>query len=96
MADLMKPIRISNHARKRMAGRGATESEVIDAVRSEKWNPALENKMQVRKIFQYGKASPVNQKIYAFKTIHAIFADEENEIIVVTVMVYYGDKEKSS
>ena len=56
----------------------------------------LQNKMQARKSFKYGQASPINQKNYAFKTVHVIFADEENEITVVTVMVYYGDEEKST
>ena len=80
-----KPIRFSNHARKRMDLRGATESEVSNVIRSEKWQPALQNKMQVRKNFDFGKPSPVNQQVYAFKTVQAIFVEESNSIIVVTV-----------
>ena len=87
----MKPIRISNHAHKRMIGRGAREVEVVETVQSEKWEPALQNKMQARKTFKYGQPSPINQKVYSFKTVHVIFADEDAAITVITVMVYYGD-----
>ncbi len=90
-----KPIRFSNHARKRMDLRGATESEVSDAIRSEKWQLALQEKWQVRKKFDFGKPSPVNQQVYAFKTIHAIFADEKDSIVVVTVIVYYANEEQA-
>lgn len=37
----MKPIRFSNHARKRMDMRGATEAEIAAAIQNEKWQPAL-------------------------------------------------------
>jgi hypothetical protein len=42
-------------------------------------------------MFDYGLPSPVNQKVYAFKTLHVIFAEETEKIVVVTVMVYYGN-----
>jgi hypothetical protein len=38
----------------------------------------------------FGRPSPINQQIYPFKTVHVIFADEPNEIVIVTVLVYYG------
>jgi len=69
----MKPIRLSNHARKRTVGRGATEAEIIETIQTEKWQPALQNKMQARRTFKYEQPSPINQKVYAFKTIHVIF-----------------------
>ena len=87
----MKPIHFSNHARKRMIGRGATESEIIETIQAEKWQPALQNKVQARRTLKYEQPSPINQKVYAFKTIHAIFVDEDTAITVVTVLVYYGD-----
>ena len=82
----MKPIRFSKHAQKRMISRGATESEIIETVESGNWQPALQNKLQARKTFKYEQPSPVNQEVYAFKTVHVIFADEE------TVLVYYGNE----
>lgn len=86
-----KPIRFSNHARKRIDLRGATEAEIIEAIQSEQWQPALRSKWQVQKVFQFGKPSPINQKTYAFKTARAVFADEEDTIVVITVIVLYGN-----
>jgi hypothetical protein len=88
-----KPIRFSNHARKRIDLRGATEAEVVEAIQSKQWQPALHGKWQVQKVFQFGKPSPVNQKTYASKTIRAVFADEEGSIVVITVIVFYGNEE---
>ncbi|MCI0553414.1 MAG: hypothetical protein L0287_20905 [Anaerolineae bacterium] len=50
---------------------------------------------QVRKKFDFGEPSPVNQQVYAFKTIQAIFVEESDSIIVVTVIVYYGNEEQA-
>lgn len=86
-----KPIVFSQHSLKRMHLRGATESEVKDTIRTSSWQPARGNKEQTRKTFDFGKPSPINQQVYAFKTVHAIFVDEPNEVVVVTVMVYYHD-----
>jgi hypothetical protein len=73
-----------------MASRGATEVEVIDTIHSMARQPALQNKMQTRNTFNYDQPSPKNQKIYASKTVHVVFAVDENAITVVTVLVYYG------
>lgn len=89
-----KPIRFSNHARKRLESRGAVEAEVIEAIETETWRPALQGKWQVQKKFDYRKPSPVNQQVYQFKTINAIFADDPNAIVVITVIVYYGNQEQ--
>lgn len=35
-----KPIRLSGHARQQLARRGATEEEVVQAIRSTTWQPA--------------------------------------------------------
>jgi len=51
----------------------------------------LQNKMQARRTFKYEKPSPMNQKVYAFKTIHVVFVEEDTVVTVVTVLVYYGD-----
>jgi len=74
-----------------MAGRGATEAEVIETIQSGKWQSALQNKMQTRKTFKYEQPSPVNQRVYAFKTVHVIFVEEESIITVITVLVYFRD-----
>lgn len=87
----MKPIRISAHARRRSLLRGATEAEVLDTIRTGRWQPAQRGKLQVRKAFAFGQPSPVNQQVYASKIIHVIFVNEPQEIIVITVLVYYAN-----
>ncbi len=70
--------------------RGATETEVKETIETVPWQPAKRGKYQTRKTFEFGQPSPVNQQIYPFKTVHTIFADEPNQIVVITVLVYYG------
>ena len=90
-----KPIRFSNRARRRIELRGATEAEITDAIRTMKWQPALQGKWQVRKKLDFRRPSPLNQQVYAYKTVHAIFADETGSIVVVRVIVYYGNEEQA-
>jgi hypothetical protein len=71
--------------------RGASQTEVSDTIESGSWKPAKRGKYQARKKFTFGHPSPVNQQVYPFKTIDAIFADEPDEIVVVTVIVYFGN-----
>jgi len=66
--------------------------EVRDAVETIPWQSAKHGKYQVRKTYAFGRASPINRQIYPFKTVHAIFANEPGEIVIVTVLVYYGDR----
>lgn len=87
-----KSIIFSTHSLKRMRLRGATRAEVEDTIQTGTWQPARGNKQQTRKTFNFGQPSPVNRQIYAFKTVHAIFVDEPNQIVVVTVIVYYHDQ----
>ncbi len=70
--------------------RGATEDEVSETIQTGAWTPAKQGKLQTTKTFPFGRASPVNAKIYPNKTVHVIIVDEPVETIVVTVLVYYG------
>lgn len=73
--------------------RGASEAEVIQAIRGGFWEPARAGKYQARCTFVYGRPSPVDGRVYPFKTVHVIFAEEADKIVVVTVLVYYGSEE---
>lgn len=86
----MKPIRFSRHALDQMRLRGAILEEVRETIETSLWQPAKHGKYKASKTFSFGLSSPINQQIYPFKTVQAIFADELNEIVVVTVLVYYG------
>jgi hypothetical protein len=85
----MKPIRFSQHALDQMRLRGAASEEVKETVEINSWQPAKRGKHQARKTFAFGRISPANQQPYPFKTVQAIFADEPNEIVIITVLVYY-------
>ena len=89
----MKPIRYSDHARLQMVLRGATEEEVALSIRTGKWGAAKMGKLQSRHRFDFNRVSLTNQKYYKYKTVESIFADEPNEIVVITVKVYYSNEE---
>jgi hypothetical protein len=69
-----------------------TQGEVIEAVEIVPWQSVKRGKHQVRRTYSFGKPSPINRQVYPFKTVHVIFADEPGEIVIVTVLVYYGDR----
>jgi hypothetical protein len=83
----MKPIRASGHARDNMRYRGASEQEVVEAIRTAPWGPAERGRLECRKDFAYGQ--DWNGRCYATKRVRPIFVEEADEIVVVTVDVYY-------
>ena len=89
----MKTIRLSQHAIRRALLRGATEDEIRVVLGRGTREPARRGKWQVRWSFDYGGASPVDGRRYREKAIEVIFADEPDEIVVVTVKVYYSGGE---
>jgi hypothetical protein len=84
----MKAIRLSSHARARMRQRGAAEEEVAEAVRTAPWTDAERGRHECRKDFPFNREW--NGKVYATKQIRPIFVEEAQEILVVTVYVYYA------
>lgn len=83
----MKRISISGHARENMNFRGATEQEVVETIRTSPWKPAELGRIECRKNFVYGRNW--NGRFYATKQVRPIFVEESEEIVVVTVYVYY-------
>jgi hypothetical protein len=57
-------------------------------------NRPKRSKWQARWRFPYGARSPVDDKRYNEKTVEVIFAEEPDEIVVVTVKVYYSGLEE--
>ena len=82
-----KPIRLSGHARQRLSFRGCNEAEVIETILTSVWRAAEGNRLECWKSFVYNKEW--NRKVYSTKEIRPIFVEEKNEIVVVTVYVYY-------
>ncbi len=87
----MKPIKLSNHAQMQMNLRGASEKEVETAINSGKWESAKSGKFQTKYNFNFNNMALTNQKFYKHKTVEPIFADEKDEIVVITVKVYYSN-----
>jgi hypothetical protein len=82
-----KPIRLSGHARLQLEFRGTTEQEVIEAIRTESWQPAELGRLECQKNFPF--KAEWNRVYYKTKQVRPIFVDERDEIVVVTVYVYY-------
>jgi len=87
MDEKDKSIRLSAHARQQLVFRGASEEQVFDTIRTEEWSPAALNRLECRKNFAFN--SQWNNKYYDSQQIRPIFIEEPDEIIVITVYVYY-------
>ena len=82
-----KPVRLSQHAHEQLHYRGSSEKEVIDTIRTGLWGQAELGRSESKKNFAYDKNW--NGKHYKTKQVRPIFVEEEKEIVVVTVYVYY-------
>ena len=81
----MKFIRFSHHARERLQQRGATEDEVVEAIRSAAWETGQYGRWSCRKVFPFHREW--NGKWYQEK--------EGNTIVVVTVYTrFFGKTEE--
>ena len=87
-ARFRKVIFISNHARQQLAFRGAVEQEVVEAIQSADLKPADLGRLECRKDYPYERKW--NGKHYKTKQVLPIFLEEETQIVVVTVYVYYS------
>ena len=90
----MKQIIFSNHAKLQMTLRGASEDEVIKAIRLGQSEPAKRDKFQTKHRFDFNKKALTNQRLYKYKTVEAIFSDEHDKVVVITVKVYYFNEER--
>jgi hypothetical protein len=70
-----------------MSGRGTTFEELSETISTSVWEPAESDRLECRKDFVYGREW--NGKVYATKQVRPIFVDNANEIVVVTIYVYY-------
>lgn len=72
--------------------RGATEQEVNEAIRTSPWQPAELGRLECRRNFVFQQEW--NGAWYPTKQVRPIFVDEPEEIVVVTVYVYYLREER--
>jgi len=87
MSNSVKPIRLSAHAKMRASARGTCEEEIVEAIRTSEWKTSQLSKLECKKDFVFNKSW--NNKFYRTKQVRPIFVEEDKEIIVITVYVYY-------
>ena len=82
------PIRIDPHAAARAEERGASTEEIQATIETGASIPAGRGRTGRAKVFPFGKkwlGRPYDQK-----RVEAVYATEGDDIIVVTVYVFYG------
>ena len=82
-----KPIRLSRHAEIQLQYRGTTKQEIEEAIRKSSWSMAELGKLECRMDFIFNQIW--NGKHYRTKQVRPIFVEEEDELVIVTVYVYY-------
>jgi hypothetical protein len=83
----MKRIRLSKHADEQAAERGATRSEMEEAVRKGSREPTIRGREICRYNFAFGRKW--QGKYYAIKQIAPVIKEEADEIVVITVYTFY-------
>jgi len=88
----MKRILFSQHARQQCRRRHADEREVVAAIETAAWEQAKSGRRRARRTEPFGKPSPVTGRLYRWRTVEAIFAEEADRLVVVTVLVKYSNE----
>ena len=83
----MKPIRLTKHALEQCVERGATEPEVVEAIRRGTREPAKQGRELCRCNLPYNGCWQGNR--YAIKQVAPVVKEETGEIVVITVYVFY-------
>ena len=84
---MKKPISFSRHALQQMVERGATEDEVLEAVRSGEQVPVKRGRLGYRKNFKYERLW--GSRYYPIKQVLVIIVEESETLVVVTVYTFY-------
>jgi hypothetical protein len=83
----IKPIRLTSHARLQCAERGATEEEVVQAVRKGIREPAKLGRALCRFNVAFNRTWQGNW--YAVKQVAPVIKVSDAEIVVITVYTFY-------
>ena len=83
----MKPVIFSRHALDQLADRGASEDEIKTAIQQGEEVPAKAGRKAFRKNFPFN--STWKGRHYEVKQVMPIVGEEAEQIIVVTVYVFY-------
>lgn len=83
----MKPIRLTRHAEERLAERGTTEAEVVEAVQKGQREPVKQGRELCRYNFAFDGIW--QNKSYAIKQVAPVIKEEIDEVVVITVYTFY-------
>ena len=83
----MKSVRLTKHAHEQAIERGATESEIKEAIRKGSREPAKYGRELCRYNFAYGMTW--QGKPYAVKQVAPVIKEDAREIVVITVYTFY-------
>ena len=83
-------IKFHHHAKERMKERGATVEEVNKAVLQGEKFTAKYNRIGFR--YKLHKKSIIDGRIYSSKLLEVYAAEENNDLIILTVIVKYGKR----
>ncbi len=82
-----KHIKFTDHSLQRIAKRGTSKEEVIDAILTGLREPAKGNKLICRLNVPFNKIWI--DTIYSIKQVAPVIVEEDTEIIVITVYTFY-------
>ncbi len=87
MERSVKAIVLSSHAREQAQRRGAHITEIVDTVRTAVWKPAELGRLECQRDFPFDQLW--NDTRYRTKRVRPIFIEESQQIVIVTIYVYY-------
>lgn len=83
----MKLIRLTKHARLQCSERGASEAEVLSAIRLGIQEPAKSGRVMCRYNIPFNALWQGNR--YSVKQVAPVIVEEPEEIVVITVYTFY-------
>jgi hypothetical protein len=84
----MIKVKFIEHSRERIIARGTSEEEVERVLLLGTITPAKKGRKAKEMIFEYGKEWLGN--VYPQKKVVVIYVEENSEIVVITIKVFYG------
>lgn len=85
-------IQVDPHTLKRAQERGTTRDEILDVIRNGFEIPAKFDRKGKAKIYDYGRER--QGKTYPQKRVEVFYLIEDNQVVTVTVYVFYGTWEE--
>jgi len=81
-------LKLIDHAKERAIQRGTTKEEIIQVITEGKEIKAKKDRKAKEKVFTYDREWLGN--FYPHKKVVVIYKDENGDVIVITVKVFYG------